>query len=216
MPWQSGFLKGLMPTLVLSAVALASPVQKPKSWSFDSEIVDQVAAEFTSDVGDWTVVPDGSAPSKPNVLAQSAKNERPVFNVSLVRSTSYLDLDIEVKFKAIAGQIDQGGGVVWRALDPKNYYIARYNPLENNYRVYKVENGRRLQLGSADIKSSEGWHSLRVRMTGDQIECFYDGQKYLEVKDSSFREAGKIGLWTKADAQTHFDDLKVTGFNPPE
>ncbi|MBA3257018.1 MAG: DUF1080 domain-containing protein, partial [Pyrinomonadaceae bacterium] len=104
-----------------------------------------------------------------------------------------------------------GGGVVWRARDAKNYYIARYNPLEGNYRVYKVEDGRRTQLGTSDVKRSEGWHTLRVTMTGERIECYFDGRKYLDVSDSTFKSAGKIGLWTKADAQTHFDDLTVGG-----
>lgn len=184
---------------------------KTKSWNFDAEKAGAIAAGFTNEVGEWKVVADNSAPSKPNVLAQLAKNERPVFNVALASETSYMNVDIAVKFKAIAGVIDQGGGLVWRARDSKNYYIARYNPLENNFRVYKVEAGRRTQLGTSEIKGSEGWHILRVKMTGDHIECSYDGKKYLEVNDSTFKEAGKIGLWTKADAQTHFDDLTVSG-----
>jgi hypothetical protein len=183
---------------------------KTKSWNFDAEKAGAIAAGFTNEVGEWKVVADNSAPSKPNVLAQLAKNERPVFNVSLANET-YATVDITVKFKAIAGVIDQGGGLVWRARDSKNYYIARYNPLENNYRVYKVEAGRRTQLGTSDIKGSEGWHRLRITMNGDHIECSYDGKKYLDVNDSTFKEAGKIGLWTKADAQTHFDDLTVSG-----
>lgn len=91
---------------------------------------------------------------------------------------------------------------MWRARDAKSYYIARYNQLENNYRVYKVEGGRRTQLGTAEIMRSEGWHTLRITMTGEQIECYYDGKKYLNVSDSTFTDAGKTGLWTKADAQT--------------
>ncbi len=93
----------------------------------------------------------------------------------------------------------------------KNYYVARYNPLEDNYRLYKVEKGRRSQIQSADIKHSDGWHTLRVTMENDRIQCFYDGKKVLEAKDSTFQEPGKIGLWTKADARSHFDDLKVIG-----
>jgi hypothetical protein len=101
--------------------------------------------------------------------------------------------------------------LVWRAMDSNNYYAAWYNPLEDNYRVYRVEQGRRIQLQNADIKHSEGWHTLRVRMEGDHIQCYYDGGKYLDVKDSTFQAAGKIGLWTKADAQSHFDDLTMSG-----
>ena len=83
--------------------------------------------------------------------------------------------------------------------------------LEDNYRLYHVVNGQRSELKSADIPHTPGWQTLRVTMTGDHIECYYDGKKYLDAKDSTFKEAGKIGLWTKADAQTHFDDLTVTG-----
>jgi hypothetical protein len=100
--------------------------------------------------------------------------------------------------------------LVWRGKDANNYYVARYNPLEDNYRVYKVEKGYRIQLQNADIKHSDGWHVLRVTMDGDHIQCYYDGQKYLDVKDSTFLDEGQIGLWTKADAQSHFDDLTIT------
>ena len=101
--------------------------------------------------------------------------------------------------------------MVWRAKDAHNCYVARYNPLEDNYRVYKVEKERRIQLQSAGIKHSEGWHTLPVTMEGELIQCFYDGKKYLEIKDQTFPGPGRIGLWTKADAQSHFDDLKVSG-----
>ena len=201
-----------MLALLFASLALTSMAESGKrSWDFDTDKAGTIAGGFTSEVGEWKIVADASAPSKANVFAQLAKNERPVFNVALARETSYANVDITVKLRSIAGQIDQGGGVVWRARDAKNYYIARYNPLEENYRVYKIEEGRRTQLGTADIKRSEGWHTLRVTMTGEHIECYYDGKKYLDVNDSTFKDAGSIGLWTKADAQTHFDDLTVSG-----
>ncbi len=120
-------------------------------------------------------------------------------------------MDISVQMKTVAGKTDQGGGLVWRAKDKINYYVARYNPLEDNYRVYKVVNGKRKELQSANIKHSDGRHTLRVTMKGDRVECFYDGKKYLDVKDGTLANSGKIGLWTKADAQTYFDDLTVKG-----
>ena len=209
---RNGILNRVMLALISACLSFSTAAQdKTKSWNFDAEKTGSIAAGFTNEVGEWKILVDGSAPSKGNVLAQLAKNERPVFNIALASDTSYTKVDITVKFKAIAGVIDQGGGFVWRARDSKNYYIARYNPLENNYRVYKVEAGRRTQLGTSDIKAIEGWHTLRVTMNGDHIECFYNGKKYLDVNDSTFKEAGKIGLWTKADAQTHFDDLTVSG-----
>jgi hypothetical protein len=120
-------------------------------------------------------------------------------------------LEVSVKMKALAGKEDQGGGLVWRVKDANNYYVVRHNPLEDNYRLYKVEQGKRSELQRADVKSNGGWHTLRVTMEGDRIQCFYDGQKYLEVKDSTFPGPGEIGLWTKAEARSHFDDLKVIG-----
>jgi len=130
-------------------------------------------------------------------------------NVVLVDSVQAKNLDLSVHLKPIAGTIDQGGGVVWRAKDAKNYYICRYNPLENNFRVYKVVDGRRTELASADIQKTDGWQTLRITMREEQIECFLDGKKHLEVNDGTFGVAGRIGLWTKADAQTHFDDLTL-------
>jgi 3-keto-disaccharide hydrolase len=182
-----------------------------RSWNFDQERVSVISPTFTSDVGDWKVVADNDAPSKPNVLAQIAKSSGPTFNIALAGDTNYKDVDVSVSMKAVAGNTDQGGGLVWRAKDARNYYIARYNPLEDNYRVYKVQDGRRTELQSANVRKSPGWHMLRITMVGDHIECYYDSRKYLDVKDTTFPGSGRIGLWTKADAQTHFDNLSVSG-----
>jgi hypothetical protein len=185
--------------------------QNAKIWNFDSDAVGVISNSFTNDVGMWRTTADSTGPSKPNVLAQLAKSAGPEFNITLIGSSSFKDLDLTVKMKPVAGKIDQGGGLVWRARDSRNYYIARYNPLEDNFRVYRVVNGSRKELQSASIKKAEGWHTLRITMSGDHIECYYDGKKYLDVRDSTFRDAGKIGLWTKADAQTYFDDLTASG-----
>jgi hypothetical protein len=173
--------------------------------------------QYCQDLTDYQIetgddqTPKHYAPDKHlNVLAQLANNSASAFNLALVNGTTYKDLDLSVQMKPFAGAEDQGGGLVWRAKDAKNYYVARYNPLEDNYRVYKVESGRRTQLGNADIKHSDGWHTLRVTMKGDHIEAYWDGKKYLDLKDATFSDAGEIGLWTKADAQTHFDNLTVS------
>ena len=193
--------------LVILSTAFTAFAQTSNSWNFDLDAAGAIAKGFTNEFGTWQVTADPTAPSKPNVLAQLAKSAGPDFNVTLFQETNIKDVDLSVQMKAIAGKNDQGGGLVWRAKDGKNYYIARYNPLEDNFRVYKVVNGRRTEFQSAAIKHTDGWHSLRVTMTGDHIECHYDGKKYLDVKDSTFMDGGKIGLWTKSDAQTHFDDL---------
>lgn len=159
--------------------------------------------------GRWEIVEDESAPSGNDVLAQTGMADSAEFNVVLVPIFETVDLDLSVEFRSIAGEIDQGGGPVWRALDGNNYYVARYNPLENNYRVYTVKDGERTELLSADIAGTPGWHTLRVTMVGDLIRCYYDGALQLEVRDTTFTREGLVGLWTKADAQTHFDDLIV-------
>ena len=117
---------------------------------------------------------------------------------------------MSVKLKAVAGELDRGGGLVWRAKDGKNYYIARYNPLEDNFRVYKVQDGKRTQFQSAKAAGDDKWHTLRVTMVGTKIACYLDGQKRLEVEDATFPGPGMIGLWSKADAQSYFDDLAVS------
>ena len=100
--------------------------------------------------------------------------------------------------------------MVWRAKDKKNYYICRYNPLEDNLRVYKVVDGKRTMFKGDKTPGDEKWHTLRVTMTGSKIACYFDGRKYLEADDATFPDAGMIGLWSKADAQSYFDDLTVS------
>ena len=200
----------IITSLLFLSTGLAAQVSE-KIWNFDGDKTGQVPAGFTNERGDWKILADPTAPSQPNVLAQSTRNSGSTFNLILVKGTNYKNVDLSVKMKAVAGREDQGGGLVWRVQDSQNYYVARYNPLEDNYRLYKVEKGRRRELQSADVKHSEGWHTLRVTMDGDRIQCFYDGKKVQEAKDLTFQGAGQIGLWTKADAQSLFDDLKVKG-----
>jgi hypothetical protein len=197
---------GLMLGAILSGPLYAADDAK-RTWSFDDEATGQIAKGFTNEVGQWSVVASDSG----KALAQSAKNPNAVFNITLISDTSAKDVDLSVRMKAVAGETDQGGGLVWRARDAKNYYLARYNPLEDNYRLYKVVDGKRTLIQNVDITHSEGWHTLRVTMTGDQITCFYDGKKSLEARDTIFPGAGKIGLWSKADAQSQFDDLTLVG-----
>jgi hypothetical protein len=159
----------------------------------------------------WKVVEDATAPKGAKALAQtSSDGPSPLFNLCVADGTRFRDIDLSVAFKAVSGKTDQGGGPVWRYRDANNYYIARMNPLENNFRVYKVVDGKRTQLGTADVQASAGqWHRLRVVHEGDHIRCSLNGKPYLDVRDQAFAEAGKVGLWTKADAVTYFDDYVV-------
>jgi hypothetical protein len=160
----------------------------------------------------WKVVADTDGKK---VLAQTSdQGPKRLFNLCVAENTSFTDIDLSVAFKAMAGKVDQGGGPVWRYKDANNYYLARMNPLEHNYRVYKVVGGKRTQLASTDLKVAAGqWHTLRVVQKGEHIECYFDGKAYLDAKDDTFKDAGKIGLWTKADAQTYFADLRVSAID---
>ena len=117
---------------------------------------------------------------------------------------------MRVRVRADRGVEDQGGGLVWRAADGENYYIARWNPLEDNLRAYKVVDGRRTQLLTADVVADpDSWHGLVVSMTGERMEVRLDGEVLLFGEDGTFPGGGRVGLWTKADAATSFDDLEV-------
>jgi hypothetical protein len=153
----------------------------------------------------WTVVQDEMAPSKPNVLKQSGQATYPV---CLKDDTNVRDGFVEVKFKALSGKEDQAAGIVWRAKDANNYYIARANALENNVTIYHTIAGRRTEKKRANVKvPGNQWHTLRVDFTGGHFTVTFNGQKALDWDDETFKDAGKVGVWTKADSVTEFDDF---------
>lgn len=161
----------------------------------------------------WTVEAEPTAPSKPNVLKQSG---RATYPVALKRDTSIGDGFVEVKFKAVAGSEDRAAGLIWRAKDADNYYVVRANALEDNVVLYKTINGIRKSLEIVGRKGGYGvntpvpsgqWHALRCDFTGSRFKVTYDGQAIFEVEDVTIANAGMIGLWTKADSVTLFDDL---------
>ena len=120
------------------------------------------------------------------------------------------DVDISVMVKSGTGELDQGGGPIWRVTDENNYYIARWNPLENNARFYVVQGGVRSALAKVELDlPTDQWHSLRVVAEGNAMQLFIDDDPVLQATDETHKGAGGIGLWTKADAATLFDDLSV-------
>lgn len=158
----------------------------------------------------WTIAKDPQAMSGVNVLTLEAKSGGPTYNLAMAEKTAYQDVDVRTRIRADSGKEDQGGGVIWRAKDENNYYIARINPLEGNFRVYKVVDGKRTQLQSADCSAESGrWHVVRAKMVGKHIQCFVDDQKLLDATDDTFKGAGMVGLWTKADASSSFDNFAV-------
>lgn len=164
-------------------------------------------------VATWAVQADADAPSKPNVLVLTDAKEGAggTFNLYWTDRVTFKDGVIEVKVKAGTGHVDQGGGPVWRVQDKNNYYIARWNPLEDNFRLYYVKDGDRKMLDSARVRADASkWHTVRIEHKGNEIRCYFDGEALLKDKDETLPAAGGVGLWTKADAVTAFDDLMVS------
>ena len=153
----------------------------------------------------WAVKADPSAPSKPNVLEQSGSGTFPW----CVLSGSKLENGfVEVRFKSISGREDQAGGTMWRWKDGDNYYVARANALENNVSLYYTTNGRRNTIKYVDAPvPRNAWHTLRVEFAGRRIKVALDGKTYIELEDPHISGPGAVGLWTKADSVTAFDDF---------
>jgi hypothetical protein len=169
----------------------------------------------------WKVAADPTAPSAPNVLAQTdADGTSYRFPVCVLEAPAATDVDLSVRFKAISGSGDQAAGLVWRYRDQDNYYIVRANALEGNVVLYKVEKGKRTDIdpkGSGAIAygkkaavAKAAWGTLRVVAKGNLFETYLNGEKLFECEDATFPGAGKVGVWTKADSVTHFDDLTLT------
>lgn len=174
----------------------------------------------TKALATWKVIADSSAPSPGGVLALTqTENFDGTYNLAIAGKPAFKDLDLTVRLKAVSGKEDQGGGPIWRCKDENNYYICRVNPLESNFRVYYVKDGTRKQLESVKVESvADRWYTIHVTMLGPKIVCQLDGKTTIEALDSTFPDAGMVGLWTKADAVTSFDDLAVSeirGDNKP-
>ncbi len=165
-------------------------------------------------VASWIVKADTTAPSRPNVLALTNTKEARgnTYNICWTNRKTFKNGVVQVKVKSGAGREDQGGGPIWRVQDKDNYYIARWNPLEDNFRVYSVKNSRRRQLESGTFNSDPSkWHTIRIEHAGDEIRCYFDDKPLKTVRDCTFPDEGGVGVWTKADAVTMFDDLQVRG-----
>jgi hypothetical protein len=194
----------LIPFLVVSWTALADTINfddaktgaPPTGWT---------ATQTGSGSAKWSVEKEDTAPSKPNVLKQGGEATLPV---CIKDDTKLKDGFVEVKFKPVAGKEDQAGGVIWRCKDKDNYYIARANALEDNVTIYHTIAGRRVAFKSISttVKSGE-WHTLRVDFAGNKFVVTFDGKKVIEASDDSFADADKVGVWTKADSVTLFDDF---------
>jgi len=178
---------------------------------------------------DWSQYYTGKEGEKPNwqivddngnkVLAQLTKdNPNYHFNVAVFDEFAAKDIELSVKMKGVDGRMDQGGGFVWRFIDENNYYVVRANPLEDNVVLYKVEGGKRTDLPligkgrtyGADVeKLGNDWNLLKLIVKGDLFTVYLNGKEIFKVQDQTFTNTGKVGLWTKADAVSHFDDFQI-------
>jgi hypothetical protein len=187
------------------------PGNPPQGWT--------VAMTHTGGAPKWEIVKDPTAPSSPNVLGQTS-NDRTGgrFPLAVFDKANFVNGTVSVRFKAISGEADQAAGIVWRYENPDNYYIVRANALEDNVVLYKVQAGKRLSLAPIGTASStygvkqrvpsKTWNELSVSFQGSRFKVSFNGKQLFEVEDSTFSNPGKVGLWTKADSVTYFDDFK--------
>ncbi|MCZ6490666.1 MAG: hypothetical protein O7A06_09060 [Acidobacteria bacterium] len=212
--------------LLIALVFLISGAAQAETINFESDSIGPLPSDWTSAMThsggppQWEIVRDDTSPSQPHVLAQlSSDNTRRRYPLAVLNKVSGKNGDLRVKFKAVSGEVDASGGLVWRYLDENNYYVVRANALEDNLVLYKVENGNRSSLapkgtaretyGVGTKVSAQTWHTIRVAFQGSLFTVYFNGEKLFEVEDTTFTAAGKVGLWTKADSVTHFDDFQV-------
>jgi hypothetical protein len=209
--------------LLITLLLLAAPVvgygleSTTHVWTFDNDLPKTLPPEFQigtlfdgRPAGEWMVLETHRAKSSPRVLGQlMGKGAEHAYKMVLINGTRASDLELQVSFLPIEGKADMGGGLIWRATDDRNYYLTRANPLEQNIRIYRVVNGVRQMLKNFDhIIDVRQWHTLRVSAKGCQVQVFFDGKEVFDLCDQTF-STGQVGLWTKSDAVTYFDDLKL-------
>ena len=200
-----------MRTVLASLVlALGAVTVNAQTENFDQEKPGALPAGWESGVTGvgkpkWAVIADPSAPSKPNVLKQSGSGTYPW---AVKKDVSIADGFVETRFKPISGDEDQAGGIVWRFRDGRTYYVARANANENNVSLYYTTLGIRSTIKYVDAPvPSNVWHTLRAEFSGKKIRVLLDGKLYIEANDEHIKNAGAVGVWTKADSVTAFDDF---------
>jgi len=160
---------------------------------------------------EWQVVADPSAGAK-QAIAQTSKDTTDYrFPLAVFQQISAKDVDVVVRFKPVAGTVDQAGGIAVRLTTPDDYYVVRANALEDNVRFYRVVKGRRAEIKGSNTKvATNQWHTLGLRAEGEHFTVSFDGKTLFTVEDKTFPNAGKVALWTKADSVTHFDAISIT------
>lgn len=218
-------MKAICGFLLLMSVAVAAQAPARRVIDFESATPGQAPAGFTFALtgsgrpGAWSVRKDESSSDRGNVLAQTDADSTSFrFPVAVFNDVTAADVDISVRFRPVTGRVDQAAGLVWRYRDANNYYIVRANALEENVVLYKVENGKRTDLalkgsgrtyGKKAPVPKNSWSLLGVTVRGPLFTVSINGQGLYEVEDRTFTNPGKVGLWTKADSVTYFDDLTI-------
>jgi len=216
------FVTMLLPFLCAAPVFAETTPATQITIDFATSEVGKLPVDFSSALTGsggpvmWVVKDDVSAPSGGKVLAQTSIDKTDYrFPLCVYDKFTATDVEVSVKFKAVSGKVDQAAGLVARFRDKDNYYITRANALENNVRLYKVVGGSRKQFAGTKMKVSSGeWHTLKLEVKGKHFEVFFDDKLLFEADDDTFKGAGKVGLWTKADSVTYFDDLKIESYDP--
>jgi 3-keto-disaccharide hydrolase len=207
----------LLLAAVVSVATFATAADSLKR-DFESDTVGSPPAGFefgrtgSGAEGKWVVRIEKGADKNHVLLQESADPTDYRFPVAVLKEGSYTDVTLSVRARPLSGEVDQGFGLVWRYTDANNYYITRCNADEDNCTIYHtVKGSRRAFLNHAVKVAKNTWHTLKVEATGDHFLVWYDGNKVLDAKDETFKNAGKVGLWTKADSVIEFDDFTVEG-----
>lgn len=195
----------------------SSLADSAQMWTFDNDPADTLPSEFQlgtlfdgRPAGNWKVLDTDRAKSPPHVLGQlMGKGAEHAYKTLFIAGTKASDLAFQISLLPIDGKADMGGGLIWRATDDRNYYLTRANPLEQNIRIYRVVKGVRQMLNNFDLMIDvRQWHTLRIVAKGCQVQVYFDDQQVFDLCDKTF-SSGQVGLWTKSDAVTYFDDLKL-------
>jgi Domain of Unknown Function (DUF1080) len=204
--------------LMLAPFAFAQQPPTPKELTFDKDPIGSAPEGFEfartgkGAEGKWVVRADKDSTSNHVLVQESADPTDYRFPLAIVKEGSYRNVTLSVRAKPISGKVDQGFGLVWRYKNADNYYVARCNADENNCRIYHVVKGRRVQFKGHNGKvATDTWHTLKLEATGNHFVVSFDGSRVLDATDSTFKDAGKVGLWTKADSVIQFDDFTIEG-----
>jgi len=183
----------------------AKAVGLPDSWRVE-------ATNQTGPLAAWAQLTELTGPEGEVAFGVTSINhdDSSQLNLLWTDARKLKDGMVEVMVKANAGEKDQGGGIIWRVKDKQNYYLARYNPLQQNFRVYKMIEGQVEALASVDVEGDkEGWNTIRIEQDGDAITAYFNGEEVAAVTDDGLTEAGGLGYWTKGDAVSAFAGSKL-------